>query len=119
MTNEVVYSYDDNGNLIQKTEYNSSGNIDHDIEYKYSYNDDGRIIERIIKSDCGVGHSRDSLIYQQDLNRIEKISFDAAGEIEVIFTYIYNSSGQIKTELVSKPDGEIIRRFIFEYEYYK
>ncbi|MFP4527277.1 MAG: hypothetical protein ACLFQX_01900 [Candidatus Kapaibacterium sp.] len=118
LLNKVVFDYDIKGNLSRKTEYGPTGNMDENIDYSYSYNHEGRLIERIITSNTNVNCRRDSLVYQHELNRIEKITFDASGNVDVIYAYIYNASGLIHIETMTNPQGMMLRRFEYEYVYY-
>ncbi len=111
-----VYEYDEKGNLIKRIEYNPTNGETLEIDYSYNYNSDGIISERIISPHNGSVSQRDSIVYNEYL--VRRFSFDEAGVIKHIRTFLYNRSGRIIRETISSPEGEILKVFKLEYTYY-
>ncbi len=106
---EVVtsYTYDKNGNILQRTTTDSFG--DQDIT-KYTYDANGNLIKD------GQGSFSHNYVYDKNGNLIKKIRGDAT-----IYDYAYNSKGNLVKEVVSSynVDDSIDHKFITDYTYDK
>lgn len=113
------YSYDTQGNLLRKVCKNFQIGSEQLIEYSYKY-DNGSLIERTVSEKAPSGNiiSRDSINYKQSEKLIEIINYNQNGEIQIIKTFYYNRYGLISTEIESDRLGNIIKKYIYNYEYY-
>lgn len=114
----INYFYDDMGNLVRKTNSHPDEDSSKTIEYSYSYNDVGNVVERIV-NDLSFPNSvtRDSVIYLPNNNNIQVINYED-NILNSVTSYIYNDLGQIKKEIITDKNGDIINKYIYEYTYY-
>lgn len=114
----LQFDYNSEGRLVKTVEIdNVTGNTNF-TEYNYNFNQNGNMIERIILSENGEVKTRDSLNYIGNLNTIEVINFNSSGFIHTVKTFIYDLNGKVTTEYESDSDGNIVRKYIYEYTYF-
>jgi len=81
--------YNEEGDLIEIKEFNSSGIIKK--WEKYSYNEDGDIVEEVFLNDKGKVDITEKTIYKDGL-RVEKQFFDSKGKLYKKKVYVYEYS---------------------------
>ncbi len=115
----VTYAYDNKGNLTKKVEISDSDSSLKETEFQYNYADNGLVSERIVNpAEDGSYLARDSIIYDQNNSQINRFTFNSDGVIDYIQTYDYNDLGKITFEYIRNSEGEILKQYKFEYEYY-
>ncbi|MEO8514928.1 MAG: hypothetical protein ABI543_15325 [Ignavibacteria bacterium] len=136
--NEVKFSYDKTGNLIKREVYNTSGNsIEREVfkfdsgnrcisytKYNendkavsmesYSYDGQGRLTESAGVEPGGTTTGRLRIVYDENGNAIEKIWYNAIGEINGKYKYKY--SGSLLTD-ETKYRGESEKEIHSTYTY--
>ncbi len=119
MCSMFSFVYDNKGNLVKKVESSTSDSSFKETEFQYNYADNGLVSERIVNpTDDGSYLTRDSIIYEQNNNRINRFTFNSDGMIDYIQTYEYDAFGKLTFEYVRDSEGEILKQYKFEYEYY-
>lgn len=113
----VEYSYDVNGNLVRRISIDPNSSHEIKIDFDYNYNSSGELISRITIRD-GITSSRDSLLYISDYT-LDIIKFDGNGNRTNKITFRYNPQGRITSETERNPNGEIIKRFHYDYTYFE
>ncbi len=120
LISRLEFKYDEKGNIIKKKEYDLINGTMTETDYENNYNSDGNLIDVRINPDSnGNYQSRDSLNFNNSENALEIINFGSGGFMQSVRTYFYNEHGLISSETVSTPEGNIIKKYIYEYEYYK
>jgi hypothetical protein len=113
------FTYDNLGNILKKVELNPQTNSQIETVYSYQYNNEGNIIERLINpADNGLYQSKDSLIYKPSESKVERIFYETYGQVSAVFTYIYNQFGKIIKEYQQDNQGNVIKKFLYEYIYW-
>lgn len=114
----IRYIYDEQGRLVSKEICNEGVNCDDAKMIEYIYSDDGRL-KSIYEIDDRQGSAviQDSLVYDNSAG-IDHIRFDQSGQISIITKTYYNAFGLPSLEIIRSPEGNIIKRYKFIYEYY-
>jgi hypothetical protein len=136
----INYKYDRNQNPVQKTVYNTSGDIieketaqfngDNEIITFYIYNEKGKISSMETYAYDGSGRlsqaagldpagkvtSRLVYKYGEDGNLSEKIWYNSSGEISGEFKYIYDRENRLKEEVGFRGDNEKESRTEYIYD---
>ncbi len=113
------FDYDAEGNLVKRVELDTTGSISDEVSYENNYNSEGNLVNRYVNPGAnGTYQARDSLYYEKQDYTVKLINFNSSGNIETIKTFIYNRHGKVKIETESLPNGKIIKKYVFEYEYY-
>jgi len=86
---ESFEAYNEEGDLIEIKEFNSSGDIKR--WEKYTYNEDGDIVEEVFFNEKGKVDTTEKTIYKDGL-RVEKQFFDAKGKLYKKKVYVYEYS---------------------------
>jgi len=111
--------YDVRGNLLKTMEYDSNLTLIKEVNIIYRYNSQGHIIERTVNPDAsGNMYSRDSLFYHANNRSVDVFNLNSSGIVENITTFYYDTNGFIVSELISNSKGDILQKFIYEYEFY-
>lgn len=114
------YFYNARGNLIKKEVHAPDGFLISKIVYSYTYDDSGNLSKRLTNPlDDGSYQTKDSLIYNNSTKTIELVNFNSSGEVEKIFTYVYNSSGKPVLEIISSRNGFVQSKYLYDYTYFK
>lgn len=117
--NITRFQYDERGNLIIESVFNSTGELIGKKNYKYIYNTDGLVISRHVRDDfLDRTYSKDSVIYDMNSSRVDRLTYNNDGLPEYVYTYIYNRSGVVQKEIVSNPTGKIVKKYVYEYLFY-
>jgi hypothetical protein len=114
---EIVYTYDELGNIVKRSETDIKTNNTVVFDYNYTYSSGGNLVERTIISSNGNTFSRDSLVYSPGNLGLDVINYNNEG-VTYIKSYKYNSAGRIITEFESTSNGTVIRKFIYEYSFF-
>lgn len=113
------YSYDNAGNITKKIEIKPKTNIQNETVYSYTYNSEGNLIERVTNpTNDGFYVAKDSIIYKPSESSVERIFYESYGQISSIFTYFYNSLGRIVKEFEKDKQGNVVKKYIYEYIYW-
>jgi hypothetical protein len=113
------YVYNTNGNLIKKSEFETNGNLKSEINYSYNYDVGGKIVSVYQNSsNDGLYLTKDSVVYLPENKKIEKITFDSQGKIQSIRSFYYDKYGNTTTELETLKDGTVLKKFVYDYEFY-
>lgn len=91
------YTYDSNRNEIEYMHYTSNGEFEHNIS---TYNDEGNKIEKVSYDINEKIESKIEYEYDDKGNEIERISYNSNGSItKHISEYTYNSKGNLTKEI--------------------
>ncbi len=119
-TTEVMnYFYYDNGKLKTEVTLDKDGKLIDKKSYVYNYNEGGYVTGRLVtdafNSDNFV---RDSIIYTPSARQVDQIVYNSADRTKIIYTYIYDNSGNVRKEIHSDQNGVILRKYLYEYIYF-
>lgn len=104
--NEYIYTYDDNGLILEKVHKNPEFNYISKIEY-WTYDDRGNKATYKATDGNGIGLANNTFVYIYDeLNRIKQVTErNALGTMVESYTYEYNDDGQVIKETYNDGDG--------------
>lgn len=120
LISKEIYYYDAKGNLLKKVIQNIQLGTEQLTEYSYRY-DKGSLVERTVseKNTNGYVFYRDSINYSQNEKSLQVINYNSSGEVQNIKTYFYNNYGLVSVEIESDKLGNIIKKYIYQYDYFK
>lgn len=106
-----------NGNLISKIDESIETGISKKTDFSYSYNNNGNLIEKYIIND-GQTKLRDSIIYLPNLNQLKIYHFDEIGSVIYYSIYTYNKFGNVINEIRYSSNNSILMKIIYDYKYF-
>ena len=113
------YLYDFKGNITEEATYDKDGNLKGKKTFEFEYNMNGFVIGRIVGDDLMHGFlSKDTIIYKPEKNVVERFTYNSLGSLEVMITYYYDINGNVLREILTDRDGNIIRKYKYEYKYF-
>jgi antitoxin component YwqK of YwqJK toxin-antitoxin module len=114
--NNKYIVFNDNGNEIEKSGYNSDGSLKY--KYTYKYDDNGNRIEGKSKRYNSDGSSKYKRTYKYDDNgnTIKKKWYNSEGSFKSVITYKYDDNGnEIETKMYNS-DGSLEYKYTYKYE---
>lgn len=111
----IVYDYNSSGELIKKVEFDVINNSSNELRYSYDYNESGNVVTRTINDLSNSSIKKDSLVYGNDFVDVFQIN---NGNFEVKTTIHYNRNGLVTTEVHTNSQGKVVKRFVYDYEFY-
>ena len=106
------HKYDDDGNLIEKSEYDTKGELRG--KSKFKYDDDGNLIEEIIYDNDEEFWGKIKFKYD-DGNMIEESNYATNGELIGKWKYKNDDDGNM-IERSLHMDGELLDNWKYKYE---
>lgn len=118
LENSYEFQWDENGNLLQKIQYNAEGKIEH--TYKYKYNKKNDVIEWVHYNWAGdiVDWNRYELDYDGRGNKVKSTAYNVDDEVQYVEEHTYDKKGnELKTTMYNA-DGSIGYWIEGEYDPY-
>jgi len=115
---QSMFDYDFKGNLLSKIELKIAQGAVNKFNYKYQFNGKGEVSEIKVHNQNDSIISWESVNYASGERTVKVVNYKPNGLINYVYLYKYNIYGWIDVETESDSDGRIIRRIIYEYEYY-
>lgn len=113
------YEYNPDGLLIRKTGFNGDGEYQGEILYEYDEN--GNLISQSEgKTGPGITSLARNYEYDDAGNLIKEIQYDFSGEVNQYWTYEYDQDGKLTVEHNYNPEGEEMIEGVecqWKYEY--
>ena len=106
------YAYDEKGNLIEETFYDEEGNFVEKIGYKYDST--GKLIQMMHYSESGNALGWTQYEYAPGGEIVNEVYYDENGQISYWFGYAYNADGIVEKKIYHESDGDIA--YWYEYD---
>jgi len=105
-----TFKYDDKGNEIESTSYNSDGNLDYTIIFKYDIN--GNLVEKIRYNSNGKFEEKSKYTYDDKDIKMDGIwiMYNSDGGIELKTVYKYDDRGNEIEINLYQTDGSITEK---------
>ncbi len=120
-----TFDYNNHGHLERTTQKDMSQGSSYIKTNNNEYNNVGELTgisyQIDASGDVNPNHAdieKDSIVYLSN-NSIEFYKIDKNGEINKVYSYIYDQTGKISAELVSDSKGAIQNRYDYYYSYFK
>ncbi len=120
-----TFDYNNHGHLIQTKQNDIEKGTSYTKTIKNQYNNSGELTEISYEIDSSVDPNpnqtiltKDSIVYTNN-NSIKYYKIDDKGQVNNIYSYIYDRTGQITAEIISDPSGAVKKRYDFYYTYFK
>lgn len=101
----IVYELKEKGNLLERKEYNSKGELEKEFKSKYTYSSDGKLLQEINYDNSDTEYSSNNYTYDQKGNKTSYIYSDSNGKLKQKEEYFFDSSGNEIKQLAYKQDG--------------
>jgi hypothetical protein len=118
------FDYNQKGDLIKTVQEDLKKGVSTIKNYNNEYNTSGNltgISYDIIVSGDNIPNAnvlKDSIVYSADQS-IKFYKIDQNGNVNKIYSYIYDTTGKLKAEIISDSKGAIQKRYDFYYVYFK
>ena len=109
----VDFKYDKNGNLKDRSVYNTAGDLISRESFKY--NVDNKKISYYKYNENGKLNSMETYSYDNNGKMQESIGLDPSGNTVSKLIYKYDDKGNLAEKLWVKSSGEVNSRFLFSY----
>ncbi len=110
---ELSEIYDNNGNVIESTEYNKDGSFKKKESRKY--NKSGEITEEVKYSERGTIISKTIYSYNANNDKVTEQTFDVNGKLVEWIKYGYDSLNQKIFELQLDEQGKVLKKSMYTY----
>jgi uncharacterized protein RhaS with RHS repeats len=108
----IIYSYDEDGNLIRKETRKTSGNTTVDI---YLYDENGNMIAEGNETSHGTDYST-LYFYDEAGNHVRSEFYNYSGELYQYYVKVFDSLGRITFSAEHDENGEITKFWEFTYD---
>ena len=106
--------YDNKGNLIEKTRYESDGGIDK--RWVFDYNTRGDMIKKTRYDDNGSLKEKWVYAYDARGKMTEKTQYESDGSIDEKWVYTYNDKGHMTEDTHYTGKGSLCKKWVYAYD---